>query len=154
VTVDIGSVVPDFSAPSTAGEFRLADARGAALLIYFYPKDNTPGCTAESKDFATAWRRFAQHRTGIIGVSRDSIQSHLGFKRKLDLPFELVSDPDERLCTLFGVIKNKTMYGRAVRGIERSTFLVDAKGVLRYEWRGVKVPGHVDHVLAAARSLA
>jgi peroxiredoxin Q/BCP len=154
VTIEIGAVVPDFSAPSTGGEFRLSDARGSPLLIYFYPKDNTSGCTAESKDFAAVYRRFQQHGTRIIGVSRDSLESHLGFKEKLDLPFELVSDPDEQLCTLFGVIKNKTMYGRPVRGIERSTFLLDARSVLRHEWRGVKVPGHVEQTLAAARSLA
>ncbi len=154
MTVEIGAVVPDFSAPSTGGEFRLSDARGSLLLIYFYPKDNTSGCTAESNDFAAAHPRFAQHRIRIIGVSRDSIKSHLGFKEKLNLPFELVSDPDEHLCTLFGVIKNKTMYGRPVRGIERSTFLLDTQGVLRYEWRGVKVPGHAEQTLAAALSLA
>jgi peroxiredoxin Q/BCP len=154
VTVEIGAVVPDFSAPSTGGEFRLSDARGSLLLIYFYPKDNTSGCTAESNDFAAAHPRFAQHGIRIIGVSRDSIKSHLGFKEKLNLPFELVSDPDEHLCTLFGVIKNKTMYGRPVRGIERSTFLLDTQGVLRYEWRGVKVPGHAEQTLAAALSLA
>jgi thioredoxin-dependent peroxiredoxin len=153
VTVKIGEVVPDFSAPSTGGEFRLSDARGGPLLIYFYPKDNTSGCTAESNDFASAHRRFTQHRTQIIGVSRDSIKSHEGFKDKLKLPFELVSDPDEHLCKLFGVIKNKTMYGRPVRGIERSTFLLDADGVLRHEWRGVKVPGHVDETLAAVSTL-
>ena len=153
MTIKLGSVVPDFSAPSTGGDFRLSDARGSPLLIYFYPKDNTSGCTAESKDFASAYPRFAEQGTRIIGVSRDSIQSHLGFKEKLSLPFELVSDPDEHLCKLFGVIKNKTMYGRPVRGIERSTFLLDAQGVLRNEWRGVKIPGHVDETLAAARAL-
>jgi peroxiredoxin Q/BCP len=154
VTVKIGDVVPEFSAACTGGDFRLSDTRGAPLLIYFYPKDNTSGCTAESKDFAQAHDRFARHRTRIIGVSRDSIKSHEGFKEKLQLPFELVSDPDEHLCKLFDVIKNKTMYGRPVRGIERSTFLLDAQGVLRHEWRGVKVPGHVDQTLAAAQALA
>jgi peroxiredoxin Q/BCP len=153
VTLKIGEAVPDFSAPSTGGEFRLSDARGASVLIYFYPKDNTSGCTAESLDFAQAHDRFAQVRTRIIGVSRDSMTSHEGFKQKLQLPFELVSDPDEHLCKLFGVIKSKTMYGKPVRGIERSTFLLDGQGVLRHEWRGVKVPGHVDQTLAAARAL-
>jgi thioredoxin-dependent peroxiredoxin len=151
--VKLGEAVPDFAAPSTGGDFRLSEARGAPLLIYFYPKDNTSGCTAESMDFAQAHGRFAEHRTRIVGVSRDSMQSHLGFKKKLNLPFELISDPEERLCKLFAVMKNKTMYGRPVRGIERSTFLLDADGVLRYEWRGVKVPGHVDETLAAARAL-
>lgn len=154
MTLEIGSVVPDFSAPSTAGEFRLSDARGAALLIYFYPKDNTSGCTTESQDFAQAHPEFVRHRARIVGVSRDSIKSHLGFKQKLNLPFDLVSDPDELACSLFGVIKNKTLYGRAVRGIERSTFLLDAKGVLRQQWRGVRVPGHVEQTLAAVRALA
>jgi peroxiredoxin Q/BCP len=154
MTLALGCAVPDFSAASTGGEFRLSQARGAPLVIYFYPKDNTSGCTAESKDFAAAWRRFARHRAAIVGVSRDSIKSHQGFKQKLELPFELLSDPEERLCALFGVIKDKTMYGRPVRGIERSTFLLDAAGVLRHEWRGVKVPGHVDEVLAALGSLA
>lgn len=153
MTVEVDRVVPDFSAASTAGEFHLRDARGSALLIYFYPKDHTSGCTTESKDFATAYGRFADHHTRIVGVSRDSIKSHASFKEKLNLPFELLSDPEERVCTLFGVIKNKTMYGRPVRGIERSTFLLDAEGVLRREWRGVKVPGHVDEALAAVRSL-
>ena len=153
MTVKIGSIVPDFSALSTGGDFRLSDVRGSALLIYFYPKDDTSGCTAESKDFAEAHRQFVEQRTRIIGVSRDSIQSHVGFKQKLNLPFELVSDPEEHVCKLFGVIKNKTMYGRPVRGIERSTFLLDAQGVLRHEWRGIKIPGHVDETLAAARTL-
>jgi thioredoxin-dependent peroxiredoxin len=153
MTVAVGAPVPDFSAPSTAGEFRLSEACGSPLLIYFYPKDNTSGCTTESQNFANQYRQFAKHRAQIIGVSRDSIKSHLGFKQKLDLPFELLSDPDENLCTMFGVIKNKTMYGRPVRGIERSTFLLDAKGVLRHEWRGVKVAGHVEQTLAAVRSL-
>jgi peroxiredoxin Q/BCP len=153
VTLKIGEAVPDFSAPSTGGQFRLSEARGAPLLIYFYPKDNTSGCTAESLDFAQAHDRFAQARTRIIGVSRDSMKSHEGFKQKLQLPFELVSDPDEHLCKLFGVIKNKTMYGKPVRGIERSTFLLDGQGALRHEWRGVKVPGHVEQALAAARAL-
>jgi len=153
MTVAVGAPVPDFSAPSTAGEFRLSDARGSSLLIYFYPKDNTSGCTTESQNFASEYRQFAKHHAQIIGVSRDSIKSHLVFKQNLDLPFELLSDPDEHLCTMFGVIKNKTMYGRPVRGIERSTFLLDAKGVLRHEWRGVKVAGHVEQTLAAVRSL-
>jgi peroxiredoxin Q/BCP len=153
MTVQIGAAVPDFSAASTGGEFRLSGARGAPLLIYFYPKDNTSGCTAESSDFAAAHPQFARSKARIVGVSRDSMQSHLGFKSKLKLPFELISDPDEKLCQLFGVIKNKTMYGRPVRGIERSTFLLDADGVLRYQWRGVQVTGHVAQTLEAVRAL-
>lgn len=115
MTVEVGAKVPDFSAPSTAGEFQLSEARGSPLLIYFYPKDNTPGCTTESQDFAAAYRQFAKHHAQIIGVSRDSIKSHLGFKQKLNLPFELLSDPEEHLCQMFGVIKDKTMYGRPAR---------------------------------------
>ena len=153
MTVKLGEPVPDFAAPSTGGDFRLSDSRGAPLLIYFYPKDNTSGCTAESQDFAAAHARFAEGGARIVGVSRDSMQSHLAFKRKLDLPFELIADVDEQLCKLFGVIKNKTMYGKPVRGIERSTFVLDQKGVLRREWRGVSVPGHVEETLAAVRSL-
>ena len=151
--VKLGEAVPDFAAPSTGGDFRLSEARGAPLLIYFYPKDNTSGCTAESQDFAIAHRHFAESGTRIVGVSRDSMQSHFGFKRKLDLPFELIVDGDEQLCELFGVIRNKTMYGKLVRGIERSTFLLDQNGILRREWRAVSVPGHVEETLAAVRAL-
>jgi thioredoxin-dependent peroxiredoxin len=154
MTVEVGTVVPDFSAASTGGEFQLQQARGRALVIYFYPKDNTSGCTTESQDFGGAYGMFGKLNTDIVGVSRDSLKSHEGFKAKLELPFELIADSDERVCKLFGVIKNKTMYGRAVRGIERSTFLIDGNGVLRHQWRGVKVPGHVDQVLQAARDLA
>jgi thioredoxin-dependent peroxiredoxin len=153
MSVEIGSAVPEFSAPSTGGEFHLKQARGRHLVVYFYPKDNTSGCTVEGQEFAAACPQFARASTDIVGVSRDSLKSHLGFKQKLELPFELLSDPDEHLCKLFGVIKNKTMYGRAVRGIERSTFLLDARGMLRRQWRGVKVAGHVEQVLAAAREL-
>jgi peroxiredoxin Q/BCP len=153
MSVEIGSAVPEFSAPSTGGVFTLRQARGRNLVIYFYPKDNTSGCTVEGQDFAAAHHQFALAKTGIVGVSRDSLKSHLGFKQKLELPFELLSDADEHLCTMFSVIKNKTMYGRAVRGIERSTFLLDARGMLRRQWRGVKVAGHVEQVLSAAREL-
>jgi len=153
MSVRIGVAVPDFSAPSTDGEFSLAQAKGRNLILYFYPKDNTSGCTTEAQEFAAAHARFEKCKTAIAGVSRDSLKSHAGFKAKLDLPFALISDADEKLCQLFEVIKNKTMYGRPVRGIERSTFLVDANGVLRQQWRGVKVAGHVEQVLAAARAL-
>jgi thioredoxin-dependent peroxiredoxin len=122
-------------------------------VLYFYPKDNTSGCTTEAQEFAQAAPRFKAARTAIVGVSRDSLKSHAGFRDKLGLPFALVSDADEALCKLFAVIKNKTMYGRPVRGIERSTFLIDSAGVLRQQWRGVKVAGHVEQVLAAARAL-
>lgn len=153
MSVRVGAEVPDFTAPSTDGEFKLADARGRHLVLYFYPKDNTSGCTTEAQEFAVAAPRFKAARTAIVGVSRDSLKSHAGFREKLGLPFALLSDADEALCKRFEVIKNKTMYGRPVRGIERSTFLIDASGLLRREWRGVKVAGHVDEVLAAARAL-
>jgi len=153
-TVTLGRKVPDFSAASTAGEFRLAQRRGQIVVLYFYPKDNTPGCTSESRDFASASDRFTAAGACIVGVSRDSLGSHERFRAKYELPFELISDADESLCTRFSVMKQKNMYGKSVRGIERSTFLIDAHGVLRREWRGLKVPGHVDDVLQAVLALA
>lgn len=149
--VAVGQSVPDFRAESTAGPVSLGDFAGRHLVLYFYPKDNTPGCTAESMDFRDRHDEFAAAGASILGVSRDSIRSHEGFKSKLDLPFELVSDADETLCNLFGVIRLKNMYGKQVRGIERSTFLIGPTGTLLREWRGLKVPGHVDEVLAALR---
>lgn len=149
--VAVGQPVPDFSAESTAGTFHLADHAGRHVVLYFYPKDNTPGCTAESMDFRDRHDDFLAAGATIVGVSRDSIRSHEGFKSKLGLPFELVSDADEQLCAQYGVIKQKNMYGKQVRGIERSTFLIGPTGTLLREWRGLKVPGHVDEVLAAVR---
>ena len=147
--------VPDFSAPMTGGQtFTLSAYRGKNLLVYFYPKDNTPGCTAESMHFRDLHAEFQQANTEIFGVSRDSLRSHENFKSKLGLPFELISDPDEALCTLFNVMKMKNMYGKQVRGIERSTFVIDAAGTLVKEWRGVKVPGHVNEVLEFVKVLA
>jgi peroxiredoxin Q/BCP len=147
--------VPDFTVAATGGkEFTLSDHAGHPVVIYFYPKDNTPGCTVEGADFRDRHKQFAKLGAVIVGVSRDSLKSHEGFKAKMEFPFELISDADEALCTQFGVIKMKNMYGKKVRGIERSTFLVDAKGRLAKEWRGVKVPGHVDEVLAAVKSLS
>jgi peroxiredoxin Q/BCP len=147
--------VPDFSAAMTSGKtFNLADYRGKNLVIYFYPKDNTPGCTAESIHFRDLAPQFARNNAAIFGISRDSLRSHEGFKSKLDLPFELISDPDESLCLMFNVMKMKNMYGKQVRGIERSTFLIDGNGKLVKEWRGVKVPGHVDDVLELLKTLA
>ncbi|MFZ6772495.1 peroxiredoxin [Undibacterium sp. SXout7W] len=140
--------VPHFTAPMTSGkEFQLSDYSGKNLVIYFYPKDNTPGCTTESIAFREAYAGFQQANTEVFGISRDSLRSHEGFKNKLALPFELISDPDETLCQLFNVMKMKNMYGKQVRGIERSTFVIDATGTLVKEWRGVKVAGHVDEVL-------
>ena len=140
--------VPDFSAAMSGSHvFQLSDYAGKNLVIYFYPKDNTPGCTTESIAFRDLHTQFLEKNTLIFGLSRDSIRSHEGFKAKLGLPFELVSDPDEAVCTLFNVMKLKNMYGKQVRGIERSTFVIDANGKLVKEWRGVKVVGHVDEVL-------
>lgn len=148
MTVKVGAKVPDFSAESTGGPFRLSDHKGKTIVLYFYPKDNTPGCTTEGVDFAKAWPKFRKAGAEVFGVSRDSLKSHASFKAKYEFPFELISDPDEKLCELFGVIKMKNMYGRQVRGIERSTFVIGADGKLAREWRGVKVPNHVDEVLA------
>ncbi len=153
MTVAIDKKVPDFTAESTGGPFSLGALGGRALVLYFYPKDNTPGCTAEGRDFAASYAQFRRAGAEVVGVSRDSLKSHESFKRKMGFPFELISDPDEKLCALFGVIKMKNMYGKQVRGIERSTFLIDGAGRLRREWRGVKVPGHVDEVLAAVQAL-
>ncbi|WP_179404011.1 redoxin domain-containing protein [Burkholderia guangdongensis] len=153
MSVEVDRQVPDFTAPATGGEFSLAALRGTKLVLYFYPKDNTPGCTTEGLQFRELYPKFKQAGAEIVGVSRDSLRSHDNFKAKLELPFPLVSDGDEALCALFDVIKMKKMYGKEVRGIERSTFLIDAHGVLRQAWRGVKVPGHVDDVLSAVQAL-
>ena len=150
----LGLEVPDFEIASTGNTtFRLHACRGAPLVIYFYPKDNTPGCTTEGQQFRDLMPEFAQLGCAIYGVSRDSLKSHEGFKTKMSFPFELLSDTDEKVCNLFGVIKMKNMYGKQVRGIERSTFVIDGRGVVRAEWRGVKVPGHAQEVLEFARSL-
>ena len=149
----LGHTVPDFSGATTAGEFSLAAQRGKALVLYFYPKDNTPGCTTEAMQFRDRHDEFRQRDCTILGVSRDSLKSHAGFKAKLGLPFELFSDGDENLCRLFDVIKTKNMYGKQVEGIERSTFLIDGAGVVRGEWRKVKADGHADAVLAALATL-
>ena len=150
----LGKPVPDFSLPSTGDTtFRLSAARGKKLVLYFYPKDNTPGCSDESAQFRDLWKDLRKAGCEIAGVSRDSLKSHENFKAKLALPFELLSDAEELACTQFGVIKMKNMYGKKVRGIERSTFLIDANGVLAHEWRGVKVPGHAQEVLRLAKTL-
>jgi peroxiredoxin Q/BCP len=152
--VQIGKVVPDFKADATGEQqIRLKDLRGKPVVIYFYPKDNTPGCTTEGCDFKAAHAKFRRQGAVILGVSRDSVASHEKFKAKFDFPFELLADPDEKLCTQFDVIKEKNMYGRKVLGIERSTFLIDANGKLREEWRKVKVKGHVEQVLEAVKAL-
>ena len=147
-------VVADFKAAATGDkEIRLKDLRGKNVVIYFYPKDNTPGCTTESNDFSALHTKFKRANTVILGVSRDSLASHDKFRAKFDFPFDLLSDPDEKLCKQFDVIKEKNMYGRKVMGIERSTFLIDADGKLRGEWRKVKVKGHAEEVLEAAKAL-
>lgn len=133
---------------------RLSDFRGRHLVLYFYPKASTPGCTQEGLDFRDAFADFAALDTAILGASRDGLKAQENFKAKQGFPFDLVADTDEALCRLFDVIKVKKMYGRESLGVERSTFLIDAQGVLRREWRGVKVPGHVQEVLEAARALA
>ena len=146
--------VPDFTAAATGGEFRLSDHQDKIVVLYFYPKDNTPGCTTEGMDFAQSHSKFKRAGAVVAGVSRDSVKSHDGFRAKMKFPFGLISDADERLCELFGVIKMKNMYGKKVRGIERSTFVIDGSGKLRREWRGVKVPNHVEEVLAYVQSIA
>ena len=154
MSITVGQPVPDFLATSTAGEFSLSSINGKTLILYFYPKDNTPGCTTETEGFRDHYSQFEAAGCVIVGVSRDSIKSHQNFKAKLEAPFELISDPDEALCELFGVMKMKNMYGKQVRGVERSTFIIDKKGVLLKEWRGVKVPGHVAEVLDTIQSLS
>ena len=151
--IAVDQPVPDFTAAATGGEFTLSSLRGKKVVLYFYPKDNTPGCTTEGLQFRDLYPKFKKAGAEIVGVSRDSVRSHDNFKSKLELPFPLVSDPEETLCQLFGVMKLKKMYGKEVRGIERSTFLIDGDGVLRHEWRGVKVPGHVDDILENVQGL-
>ena len=151
--VQVGTVVPPFESESTGGTVRLADQRGKTVVLYFYPKDSTPGCTTETQEFGDAVDAFGAANAVVFGVSRDSIQSHLKFKQAVGIPFDLVSDPAETLCTTFGVMKMKNMYGKQVRGVERSTFVIDRDGVLVHAWRGVKVPGHVAEVLSHVRSM-
>ena len=150
----LNRVVKDFSADATRDKtIRLKDLRGQNVVLYFYPKDSTPGCTTEGRDFSALHGKFRRLKTLILGVSKDSIASHEKFRAKQDFPFDLISDPDEKLCTAFDVIQEKSMYGRKFMGVVRSTFLIDADGKLRKEWRGVKVKGHAEEVLEAVRSL-
>jgi thioredoxin-dependent peroxiredoxin len=149
-----GKKVPAFELPATSGKtLSLSDFKGRKLVLFFYPKDDTPGCTTEGQGFRDHYEAFRAAGAEIVGVSRDSIASHEKFKAKYDFPFELISDADETLCATFNVMREKNMYGRKVMGVERSTFLVDEQGVLRDEWRKVKVPGHVEAVLEAVKSL-
>lgn len=154
-TVQVGKKVNNFQLTSTGDKsIKLSELKSNNVIIYFYPKDNTPGCTKESEGFRDHEKKFSKLNTVILGVSRDSIKSHENFKSKLELPFDLLSDNEQTLCQQFDVIKEKNMYGKKVMGIERSTFLIDDKGVLRKEWRKVKVDGHVEEVLHAVKDLS
>ena len=151
----VGNSIPDFEADATGDSpFKLSDYQGKKIIIYFYPRDNTPGCTQEGKDFRDNIEQFNTLNTVIFGISRDSVKVHQGFKAKQEFPFDLLSDKEEKLCQLFGVIKMKNMYGKQVRGIERSTFLIDEQGVLIYQWRKVKVKVHIEEVLQKLTELS
>ncbi len=152
--VVLNKALPEFEAKATS-DITVSNIshQGKMLVLFFYPKDHTPGCTTEAMEFRDKYKDFVKAGAEVFGVSRDNMKSHDDFKAKLELPFDLVSDNDEKLCHGFGVVKNKIMYGKKVKGIERSTFLVDAQGILRQEWRGLKVPGHVDEVLKAVKAL-
>lgn len=154
MSVNIDQPVPEFEVPATNGQtVQLSALRGRQLVLYFYPKDSTPGCTTEGQGFRDRYDDFLAANTLVFGVSRDSLRSHENFKAKQGFPFELIADTDEQLCHLFEVIKLKKLYGKEYLGVDRSTFLIDKDGVLRKAWRGVKVPGHVDAVLDAAQAL-
>jgi peroxiredoxin Q/BCP len=153
-SIAVGKPLPGFTATSTQGNITPDTLRGRYAVLYFYPKDNTPGCTTESQDFRDCYAAFTEAGCQIIGVSRDTLKSHLGFAEKQNLPFPLIADTDETLCQMFNVMKMKNMYGKQVRGVERSTFLVDPQGLVVREWRGLKVTGHVDDVLRAVQDKA
>ncbi len=155
MTIELNQEIEDFEAEATGGKtIKLSDYRGRKVLLYFYPRDNTPGCTQEGKDFRDHYDEFKKLDTIIFGISRDSVRVHEGFKAKHEFPFDLIADKDEKLCQLFDVIKMKNMYGKQVRGIERSTFLIDESGKLIKEWRKVKVKTHVQEVLDTLKQLA
>ena len=154
MTVETGKKVADFTLPATGNtDISLSDYKGKALVIYFYPKDNTPGCTQEGQDFRDLHAEFTAAGAEILGVSRDSVRSHENFKAKYEFPFPLLSDKEEKLCQQFDVIKKKKLYGREYMGVDRSTFLIDPAGKLRQEWRSVKVKGHAQEVLEAVKAL-
>lgn len=154
-SLSLNNPVPDFEAPATGDKtIKLSDYRGKKVILYFYPKDNTPGCTQEGRDFRDHIEQFNALNAVILGVSRDSVKVHDNFKCKQEFPFDLISDKDEQLCHLFDVIKMKNMYGKQVRGIERSTFLIDEEGVLTHEWRKVKVKTHIQEVLQKLEELS
>jgi thioredoxin-dependent peroxiredoxin len=151
--IETGKKAPPFTLPGTGGDWSLKDALGQPVVMYFYPRDNTPGCTQEGESFTSHFADFKKAKALIVGISADSVESHEKFKKKMGFPFHLLSDPDNAVCKLYDVIQEKNMYGRKYMGIERSTFLIDAKGVLRQEWRKVKVRGHAEAVLAAVKAL-
>ena len=154
MAIVVNKPLPEFEAVATGGlKVTNTSHVGNAVVLYFYPKDNTPGCTTEAMQFRDKHKEFVKAGAIVFGVSRDNMKSHEDFKTKLELPFELVADTEEKMCHMFGVVKNKIMYGKKVKGIERSTFLVDANGILAQEWRGLKVPGHVDEVLKSVKAL-
>jgi thioredoxin-dependent peroxiredoxin len=154
MTPVLNKALPDFEAQATSGvKFTPQAFSGQAIVLYFYPKDHTPGCTTEAMQFRDKYKDFQKAGAVLFGVSRDNMASHEKFRQNLELPFELIADTEEKLCHMFGVVKNKIMYGKKVKGIERSTFLIDSSGVLRAEWRGIKVAGHVDEVLKAVKDL-
>jgi peroxiredoxin Q/BCP len=154
MTPALNKPLPEFEALATGGvKFTPAAFNGQTVVLYFYPKDNTPGCTTEAMQFRDRHKDFIKAGAVVFGVSRDNMASHDKFRQNLELPFDLIADTEEKLCHMFGVVKNKIMYGKKVKGIERSTFLIDAHGVLRNEWRGIKVAGHVDEVLKAVKAL-
>jgi peroxiredoxin Q/BCP len=151
--IEIGKKAPAFTLAGTSGTWSLADAAGSAVVIYFYPRDNTSGCTQEGSDFSALQPQFKKAKTLVFGISPDSVASHEKFKKKMAFAFDLLSDPEQKVCKLYDVIQEKSMYGKKYMGVERSTFLIDAKGVLRHEWRKVKVNGHAEAVLAAVKTL-
>jgi len=152
--MNASNAAPDFEAPATSDRtIKLSDFKGKNVVLYFYPKDNTPGCTLEGQNFRDRIQEFEKLNTVVLGVSRDSVRTHENFKAKQEFPFDLLADPDENLCSLFDVIKLKNMYGKKVRGIERSTFLIDKQGNVAFEWRKVKVKGHVEEVLGKVREV-
>ena len=152
-TPGIGKKAPSFRLAGTGGDWSLAAALGAPVVVYFYPRDNTPGCTNEGRAFAAAHAKFRAAGATIVGISPDGVESHRKFKQKFAFPFELLSDPERQVCELYDVIREKSLYGRKFLGVERSTFLIDARSLLRQEWRKVKVDGHADAVLAAVKAL-
>lgn len=154
MAVVVNKPLPEFEAVATGNESLSNQSLiGQTVVLYFYPKDNTPGCTTEAMEFRDKYKDFVKAGATVYGVSRDNMKSHDDFKEKLELPFELIADTEENMCHMFGVVKNKIMYGKKVKGIERSTFLVGTDGILKQEWRGLKVAGHVEEVLKAVKAL-